>query len=868
MRCYILLTLLFLSVVALQAQAPIITAGQETVLEGSTISVPVSVANFNDVVSIQFTLQWDPAVVTYQNTGDYGLPGMSEFNFGETDIANGRLTFVWFDGQVSGFTLPDDSVIFSVTFLAIGDLGDSSPVSFVNAPTPIQIGVINGVLIEEIDGTYIDGEVQIISETLQVETSTTSNTCFGESQGSITTNVEGGLPSYVFSWTGPDGFTSSDPNIDNLAAGDYALTITDQNGSIYEDDFVITEPSAIQVDNIQLQESNCDTPTGSIMLTVSGGMPDYLYDFGDGFSPDAVENQLAAGSYLVQIQDDSNCLIDTLITISESGAPEIVLEDDFSICPDDSATLTASTDPTFVYNWTLDGQPITPTTNEITVTEAGIYAVSATNTAGCTAVDQVTVSESMVPQVELGQDLELCANDETTLTASTMNNLTYSWTLDGQPFPQTTNEVTVNTTGVYAVTVTNENGCTATDQVTITEVAAPSIELGNDFGICPEEETTLSASEDQNLTYSWTFEGQPLTETTNEISINTVGTYAVSVTNAAGCTSTDQITIEADAVPVLELGEDVGICPGETATLSAGTDPTFVYNWTLDGQPITPTTNEITVTETGLYTVSASNDAGCTAMDEVIVSDAILPLLDLRPDTSICPKTTLILLANEDLITFNWTVDGVPTGTDAPELLVSNEGLVVLDALSEDGCALSDTVAISLIPFPTTVGPDTTIFSGQALTLFAEGGIAYSWMTNVELSCIDCPDPEVTLDETTTFLVDITSSEGCIVTETLTVNVEEAPEVLVDLVNFLSPNGDGKNDVLIFRGLENYRGNQLSIFNRWGDLIFSKPNYQIDGEYWDGTRNGQPLPPGIYYYVLNIDVASKPIKSALTIVVD
>jgi gliding motility-associated-like protein len=626
--------------VALQAQAPIITAGQETVLEGSTISVPVSVANFNDVVSIQFTLQWDPAVVTYQNTGDYGLPGMSEFNFGETDIANGRLTFVWFDGQVSGFTLPDDSVIFSVTFLAIGDLGDSSPVSFVNAPTPIQIGVINGVLIEEIDGTYIDGEVQIISETLQVETSTTSNTCFGESQGSITTNVEGGLPSYVFSWTGPDGFTSSDPNIDNLAAGDYALTITDQNGSIYEDDFVITEPSAIQVDNIQLQESNCDTPTGSIMLTVSGGMPDYLYDFGDGFSPDAVENQLAAGNYLVQIQDDSNCIIDTLITISESGAPEIMLEDDFSICPDDSATLTAST------------------------------------------------------------------------------------------------------------------------------------------------------------------------------------------------------------------------------------DTTFVYNWTLDGQPITPTTNEITVTETGLYTVSASNDAGCTAMDEVIVSDAILPLLDLGPDTSICPKTTLILLANEDLITFNWTVDGVPTGTDAPELLVSNEGLVVLDALSEDGCALSDTVAISLIPFPTTVGPDTTIFSGQALTLFAEGGIAYSWMTNVELSCIDCPDPEVTLDETTTFLVDITSSEGCVVTETLTVNVEEAPEVLVDLVNFLSPNGDGKNDVLIFRGLENYRGNQLSIFNRWGDLIFSKPNYQIDGEYWDGTWNGQPLPPGIYYYVLNIDVASKPIKSALTIVVD
>jgi gliding motility-associated-like protein len=868
MRFYIFLTLLFFSTASLRAQNPIITAGQETVLEGGTVSVPVSVENFNDVVSIQFTLQWDPAVVTYQNTGDYGLPGMSEFNFGETDIANGRLTFVWFDGQVSGFTLPDDSVIFSVTFLAVGDLGDSSPVSFVNAPTAIQIGVINGVLIEEIEGTYIDGEVQIISETLQVGTSTTSNICFGESQGSINTTVEGGLPPYVFNWTGPNGFTSSDPNLENLPAGNYALTITDQNGNSYNDNFEVLQPTPIVVDNVQLQLSNCDTPTGAITLTVSGGMPDYLYDFGNGFSPNSTANQLPAGNYLVQIQDNANCIIDTLITISESGAPEIMLEDDFSLCPDDTATLTASTDATFIYSWTLDGQPIAPTTNEITVTETGLYAVSATNTAGCTAVDQVTVSESTVPQAELGQDLELCANDETTLTASTGENLTFSWTLDEQPFPPTTNEITVNAAGVYAVTVTNENGCTATDQVTITAVAAPLIALGNDFGICPEEETTLTASDDQTLTYSWTLEGQPLTETTNEISINTVGTYAVSVTNAAGCTSTDQFTIGADAVPLLELGEDVGICPDETATLTASTDPTFIYSWTLEGQPIAPTTNEITVTETGVYTVSATNDAGCTAVDEVTVSDAILPLLDLGPDTSICPKTNLLLLANEELMTYNWTINGMPSGTDAPELLVSEEGLVVLDALSQDGCALSDTIAISLIPFSTMVGPDTTIFSGQPLTLLAEGGIAYNWMTTVELSCTNCPAPLVTLEETTTFLVDITSPEGCVVTETLTVNVEEAPEVLVDLVNFLSPNGDGKNDVLIFRGLENYRGNQLSIFNRWGDLIFSKPNYQIDGEYWDCTWNGQPLPPGIYYYVLNIDVASKPIKSALTIVID
>lgn len=868
MRLHVLLLFLFFTSPSLQAQNPIITAGQETVLEGATASVPISAENFNDVVSIQFTLQWDPTIVTYQGTGDYGLPGMSEFNFGETEIDQGRLTFVWFDGQVSGLTLPDDSVIFSVSFLAIGELGTSTPVSFVDAPTPIQIGVINDVIIEEVEGTYVDGEVQIISETLQVAATINSNSCFGESQGSIFPTVAGGLAPYLFSWSGPDGFTSTAPGIENLPAGNYALTITDQNGTLYNDEFDVFEPPLIEVDDVQLQPSDCDAPTGSISLAVSGGMPGYLFDYGEGFVADTEQTGLAAGDYLVQIQDFLNCIVDTLITVPENPAPVVELGADFSLCPDDTATLTASSELGNTYSWTLDGQPLAETSNELTVSTSGQYAVSVTNAAGCTAVDQLTVTLSTLPQVDLGEDRELCVNDEITLTASTEDNLNYNWSLDGQPLPFTSNEITVNTAGVYAVTVTNANDCTNTDELTITTVATPMIELGNDFGICPDEDATLSAGDDQNLTYSWTLDGQLLAATSNEITINTVGAYTVNATNAAGCTNSDQITISADPVPVLNLADEATICPGATSLLTASTDATFAYSWTLNGQPIAPTINEITISETGVYTVSATSDAGCTATDEVVVSDAILPLLDLGPDTSICPKTTFLLLANEDLMTYNWSVDGMPTGTDAPELPVSNEGLFVLDALSEEGCALSDTIAISLIPFPTTVGPDTTIYSEQSLTLSATGGIAYAWTSTVDLSCTDCSDPLVTLEMTTTFLVDITSAEGCVVTETLIVNVEEAPEVLVDIVNFLSPNGDGKNDVLIFRGLENYRGNQLSIFNRWGDLVFSKPNYQIDGEYWDGTWNGQPLPPGIYYYVLNIDVASKPIKSALTIVVD
>jgi gliding motility-associated-like protein len=112
----------------------------------------------------------------------------------------------------------------------------------------------------------------------------------------------------------------------------------------------------------------------------------------------------------------------------------------------------------------------------------------------------------------------------------------------------------------------------------------------------------------------------------------------------------------------------------------------------------------------------------------------------------------------------------------------------------------------------------------------------------------------------------IRSEEGCESEELFTVEVVEVSDLLVDLVNFISPNGDGKNDFLFFNGLENYKTSQLSIFNRWGDLLFNKINYQGDGTYWEATYKGQPLPAGVYYYVLRLGQIDEPIRSSLTIV--
>ena len=110
---------------------------------GTQITVPVKVSDFTDILSAQGTLQFDPAVISFVSVQQYGLPGMNASSFGLTQTATGKLTFSWFDNTLSGVDLADSAVIFSVTFNVTGTAGQMSALSFVNAPTLLEITDIN-----------------------------------------------------------------------------------------------------------------------------------------------------------------------------------------------------------------------------------------------------------------------------------------------------------------------------------------------------------------------------------------------------------------------------------------------------------------------------------------------------------------------------------------------------------------------------------------------------------------------------------------------------------------------------------------------------------------------------------------------------
>ena len=110
----------------------------------SFIDVPVRVRNFNQILSIQGTIAWNPAVATFNNVSYFGMPGMGAANFGLSQTGNGLIAFSWDDLNLVGVTLPDTTLIFKLRFTLTGSSGAQTAISFVNTISPVEVVNISG----------------------------------------------------------------------------------------------------------------------------------------------------------------------------------------------------------------------------------------------------------------------------------------------------------------------------------------------------------------------------------------------------------------------------------------------------------------------------------------------------------------------------------------------------------------------------------------------------------------------------------------------------------------------------------------------------------------------------------------------------
>jgi hypothetical protein len=267
-----------------------------------------------------------------------------------------------------------------------------------------------------------------------------------------------------------------------------------------------------------------------------------------------------------------------------------------SICPGQSATLTAS--GAMYYQWSNGA-----TGNTITVSPGATTTYTVTGkTAGYASLPvSATVSVNTVPTISVNSET-ICAGQSATLTAIGAN--AFAWSTG-----ETGNSISVSPSETTTFTLTGTTTGCVSDAVsaTVTVNKVPTV-LVNSETICAGQSATLTASGAN--AYAWS-----TGETGNSISVSPSATTTFTLTGTtAGCVS-DPVSaiVTVNALPIIDLGADIVLQQGQQAVLNANSTD-LIYLWS-SGE----STPSIVVNVAGTYSVTVTNAAGCSATDSVLV---------------------------------------------------------------------------------------------------------------------------------------------------------------------------------------------------------------------------------------------------------
>ncbi len=502
-------------------------------------------------------------------------------------------------------------------------------------------------------------------------------------------------------WQGPGAFSNPTALSTNYTAAPGASgTITLSLGVIgHCNDTVF---STINV-TITPAPSAAITPSGSttfcqgnsITLTASGGS---TYTWSTGASGNSISVN-TGGTYTVTATGTCGTQTATqAITVNPLPTATITPASATTFCSGDSVTLTAS--GTGIYAWSTGA-----TSNSITVSTAGTYTLTSTNSCGTqTATQTVMVNPLPNAVITPGGSTTFCTGGSVTLTAS--GGTSYAWSTGA-----TSAAITVSTAGTYTVTATNSCGSqTATQNITTTTSPIANIN-STATNFCAGSNLVLHAT--GSGSYTWTGGS-----TNDSLVVTTAGTYIVTSSTTCG-TASDTVTITQNPLPnpAITPSGSTTFCTGDSVTLTASGGTSYVWS-------TGATANSITVSSAGTYTVTATNSCGSAQATQLINTTAG-PVANINSAaTSFCAGSNIVLHANGSG-SYTWT-----GGSTNDSLVVTTGGTYIVTSATTCGTA-SDTVTITQNPLPValiTPAGSTTICSGNSVVLNGSGGTSYVWL--------------------------------------------------------------------------------------------------------------------------------------------
>lgn len=686
--------------------------------------------------------------------------------------------------------------------------------------------------------------------------------------------------------------------------GMYRFEVTDMNSGCSASETVeVIGNFAVPMVNAGADDTlTCTIPERTLNAIVSpDGNYSYLWTAVNG---SAIQNETTlqptvsqADTYILQVTNlATGCAAtDSLVILMNDMIPTVFAGFDTTLnCTTSSIRLNATVLGNNIdYQWiTSDGNIVSGgNTANPTINQPGTYTLMATNSVnGCSAQDAVIVAQSAdAPTIVIANADNLaldCNNNTATLDASSSTSATgaalqFLWTATNGTITGNPNQAIVQTStgGMFQVQITDtQNGCSTTQTITVdADFKKPEFVIATPQDLtCIRDEVTLSASNSTpgaDFTVQW-FDpnGNPLNETDLTIMVSEPGTYQLQITRSEnGCSETMQVTVGTNIQPpTVNIAPPVTLdCQNTTTQLIANATggSNFAYAWSSQNGVIEAGRNSSTATVAGSgnYSVLVTNqDNGCTAESSIEVDGFASTIREgfLTVATPDCAIPNSGLIAIDSVVggaaPYVYSLNGGTFSSFSTfrELAPGDYDLVIQD---RDGCEWDTSVTV---PEPEAIfvslPDDITIDFGDSIELvptIIPDTFAFVKWTPSNLVDTNTINQSVAPPETTTFIIEVTGTNGCTVKDEIIVFVDL--KISAYAPNAFSPNGDGFNDIFtIFGGDDIVSIKTFMIFDRWGNRLYeSGPFPPNDYNYgWDGRFNGEPMDVGVYVFFAELEL--------------
>lgn len=776
----------------------------------------------------------------------------------------------------------ENELTFPITVL--DDLDDMEGIE------TIQISLVNDFGCGLITLATLDIELHDI---LNVEVNSGADTARYCINTSIVLEAEG-ASSYF--WT-PPGFFDNPSNASVIATptedgwvyveGQVGPNCTDRD-SIYlvqVDPTVVIEPDTINM---------CLGDVIEITALENAGGEGFSWTPADGLAdPNATTISVSPESntiYTATVFINENCTMSDEVLVDVDILNPAIPIPDSTICQHSEIVLATLDDPntaTTVYSWTpvddiVDPTSPTPATTPQQTTEFQLISTSTNGACADTSSTIITVLPANAPISPATDTIEICLGESVDLSTMTSTGSTDNlfWTPDNGTLSTTTgfNVVATPTDNTTYYTNFTVGECFVQDSVYIkvdslpTNLAITADPVKDPYCVGELVELTSPLYEPAlypEITHLWS--GGETFETPDSLYnmvVTTVDTFTfVRETRNGTCVQTEEITLNVITDEGMGLTPDQAtICPGESVNLvltsPAGGDITWSPTGGLScSDCFEPVASPSTTTN---YSVEI-NISDCLFNFSSTINVTPPPALDLIGDQSICLGESLQLNNGpvEDGVTYTWTSSSDPTfSSNEAQPTVSPDATTTYTVVADkDGCQSTASVTITIAePASIEAGPDQVITSfdsnGNAdvaleatLTGGSNGaGETFQWTVDG----VDIPDGNALA---ATYMANVSNLPVAAIITYMNACEELMDTLIINgldmtMPNIFSPNGDDVNAVFKPYFAGDVDEIEVSVFNRWGQLVFESKdpsNYA-----WDGNIDGDPAPSDVYIYYVKI----------------